>query len=256
MAVDVVRGVVIVGSDSDYKLYVYSLADGSLLRSFGEKGSGKGQFHWGYGGMCMTPRGTLLLAEQPNNRLQELSVDDGSHVRFIIGSAKQADYVDCSNAAVAVSEYTLHRVTLMSWPDCRPLCHFGSQGSGDGQLSCPYGLRLLADGSGVVVADEKNDRLCVFSMAGAFVRSVPAGSRPRDVVECDGGASFVVVSSDADKMAKVSASAGSVASFGSFGSGLGQFNTPSALAVVASVGSGVQLVVLEAGGRRFQVFRC
>ena len=90
MAVDATRGLVVVSAyDADMKLYVYSLADGSLVRSFGGKGSGKGQFNWQYGGLCMTPRGTLLVAERYNNRLQEVNIDDGGWVPGCVCEAVQ-----------------------------------------------------------------------------------------------------------------------------------------------------------------------
>ena len=157
MAVDAARGLVVVSGCSGAEannLFVYSLADGSLVRSFGGKGSGKGQFNWDDGGLCMTPRGTLLVAERYNNRLQEVNIDDGGWVRFVgEGLLEKPNHVACSEAVIAVSESSQHRVTLLSWVDGSLLARFGSKGSGDGQLDWPRGLRLLADGSGVVVAD-------------------------------------------------------------------------------------------------------
>ena len=264
MAVDAARGLVIVSGESDTKLFVYSLADGSLVRSFGGKGSGKAQFNWGYGGLCMTPRGTLLVAEQGNNRLQEVNIDGGGWVRFVgEGLLEGPDYVTCSKSVIAVSESNKHRVTLLSWADGSLLARFGSGGRGDrdGPLNSPAGLRLLADGSGVVVADQLQNRLCFYLATGDFVRSLPTGEGPWDVVEVDGGASFVVTNgcfSD-DTLCKVSGASGAVSAtpFGGLGSGDGQFSAPAALATVPRGGSdgGVELVVLEYNNRRFQVFR-
>ena len=107
------------------------------------------------------------------------------------------------------------------------------------------------------MADHCNNRLCIFSTTGAFVRSLPAGKYPLDVVEVDGGASFVVAIYSDSTLCKVSGASGAVAPFGGFGSGDGQFRSPSALATVPRGGSdgGVELVVLDAGNNRFQVFR-
>ena len=262
MAVDASRGFVVVSaSDVDMKLYGYSLADGSLVRSLGSEGSGKGQFSWQYGGLCMTPRGTLLVAECNNNRVQEVTVDDGSWVRFVgVGVLVNPDYVTCSESVIAVSETEKHRVVLLSWADGSLLARFGSNGSGDGQLRFPRGLRLLADGSGgVVVADGSNDRLCFFTASGAFVRSLPTGKCPLDVVEVDGGASFVVTNADSHALCKVSGAGGAVTPFGGLGSGSGQFYAPVALAIVprsssgSSSGGSDELVVLEHNSSRFQV---
>ena len=178
IVVDAVRGLVVVTDDINYQFYVYSLADGALVRSFGGQGSGKGQYNW-----CV--------------------------------------------------------------------------GSGDGQLYRPYAVRLLFDGSGVVVADQSNNRLCIFSMAGAFLRSI-AYDMPYDVLECDGGASFIVTSWENNTVSKVSVATGAVVPFGSSGSGGEQWDQPAALAVVGPVGdhgSSHELVVLEIGTQLVQVFR-
>ena len=256
MAVDATRGLVIVSGFKDKKLHVYSLADGALVRSLGGKGSGKGQFNWYFGGLCMTPRGTVLVAESENNRLQEVNIDDGSWVRFMGEDAVPSPgYVDCSESVIAVKNS--YAVALLSWRDGSLLTRFGGAGSGDGQLLNSGGCRLLADGSGVVVADSGNGRVCVFSLTGAFVRSLPAGDLPYDVVECDGGDSFVVANINDCVVTKVSTVTGALVPYGKRGRGSGRFVCPTALAVMgASGGDGVQLVVLERDSKRVQVFRC
>ena len=268
MAVDVARGLVVVSGwwngPSEYlsKLVVYSLADGSLVRCLGGYGSDEGRFNWGAGGLCMTPTGNVLVAEFFNNRLQEVRVDDGGWVRFLgRGFLSEPNYVACSQSAVAVSESNQHRVTVLSWPDGSLLRRLGTRGDGDGQLCYPHGLRLLARG-GVVVADHDNGRLCVFSMAGEFVtaHALPAGAEPFDVVECDGGGSFIVCDGGGQTLCKIGAAgAGDVAAFGGQGADGGQFKGPAAIALTprsGGDGAGADLVVLDAGNSRLQVFRC
>ena len=259
MAVDATRSLIIVSvCSSDMKLYGYSLADGSLLRTFGSRGAGKGQYDWGNscGGLCMSPRGTLLVAEFGNKRVQEVVVDDGTGIRFIGERILNApEFVDCSETVIAVSESTLHQVTLLSSSDGSLLTRFGSRGSGAGEFTIPLGLRLLADGSGIVVADRDNDRLCMYSTAGVFTRAIAAGKKPRDVVQCDGGSSFIVCSASDCTLSKVLATTGVIQSFGSKGTGNGQFEIPTALAAVARDTS-VELVVLDLNNARLQVFRC
>ena len=262
MAVDVTRDLVVV-SGVDDRLHVYALAadsdsDGTgseplLRRSFGGRGAGPGQFHWAEGGLCMTPRGTLLVAEHGNDRVQEVNIDDGAWVRFLgCGVLEKPNFVDCSESVIAVSESVRHHVALLSWEHGALLARVGGRGAGDGQLNTPYGLRLLANGSGVVVADFNNHRLCVFALTGSFVRAVPAGKYPSDVVECDGGAGFVVANLLDGTLSKVPAAATTgandispshcscggpsrrVMTFGTYGAGAGQLNlnSPVALAVV------------------------
>ena len=276
MAVDATRGVVVVSGryfSEKHKLFVYSLADGSLVRTVGGKGTSAGQFDWDYGGLCMTPRGTLLAAERWNDRLQEVNIDDGGHVGFIgVGLLDKPDYVDCSPTTIAVLErYYVEAdcVRLLSWPAgaLLALCRPGDTACG--KLRDPAGLRLLADGSGVVVADAGNSRLCMFNTAGAFVSVLPVPGGGRDVVEVDSGAAFVVVNTDSGTLTKVSAATGSGVAFGSkagwFGEAAeGQFDQPVALALVRCDGggggddvpAGLELVVLDKDNGRIQVFRC
>ena len=265
MAVDAARGVVIVsgwsGAQANH-VFVYSLADGKLVRSFGGNGSDKGQFDWYDGGLCVTPRGTLLVAERYNSRVQEVSIDDGTWVRFLgKGVLDAPESVTCSKSVIGVAEYWRNRVTLLSWVDGSLLARCGSDDIGGGRLSSPCGLQLLADGSGVVVADRGNDRLCIFSISSsgacAFVRSIPTGRYPVDVVECDGGASFLCANYGDHTLYKVSVASGAVVPFGRHGSGDGEFDGPTALATVpcGDSDSGVNVVVLEYTNSRLQVFR-
>ena len=89
------------------------------------------------------------------------------------------------------------------------------------------------------------------------MRSLPTGKWPYDVVEVDGGASFIVTNWSDHTLCKVSSAGGAVTPFGGEGSGDGQFDIPAALAVVPRGGSdgGVELVVLDVDNSRFQVFR-
>ena len=258
MALDASRGVVIVSGSSDNKLHLYSLADGKHSGSFGGPGADKGQFNWHYGGLCMTRRGTVLVAERGNKRLQEVNIGSDLplfHVRFIQPGALECDFVDCNKTAVAASSPEAHTVTVLSWWDGRVLAKFGGYGAASGQLHTPLGLRLLADGSGVVVADSGNGRVVVYSLAGAVVRTVGV-SGPHDVVEAGSGSSLIVCNSDAGTVSKVSVGSGEVLSFGSKGGAPGQFNVPVALGVVMGAGdSAMTLVVLEEANCRLQVFR-
>lgn len=69
---------------SDWKdccITVYGLPAGAEVRTFGCKGSGRGQFHCPRR-ICASPDGTLLVAEDENRRIQEITVE-GEHRRFI-----------------------------------------------------------------------------------------------------------------------------------------------------------------------------
>jgi DNA-binding beta-propeller fold protein YncE len=73
---------------------------------------------------------------------------------------------------VYVANYTQHNILkLTSTGTC--IAKWGSKGSGQGQFAAPYGVRIAADpvtGTDLVyVADSNNNRVQVFTLAGAFV---------------------------------------------------------------------------------------
>jgi DNA-binding beta-propeller fold protein YncE len=203
------HGLVIVLDSTTMQLHMYSLADGSLVRSTGARGRGKGQFDLWRGGLCVSPDGdSVLVAEANNNRVQQVRIVDGSWVRFVgEGVLAGPQYLDCNADVIAVSEWC-HRISVLSWADGSVRAQFGSDGRGLGQLDYPRGVRLLADGSELVVADSWNNRLCVFTRSGGFVAAV--GSReqglhfPFDVLECVSDGSFVVANYGSDNLIKLS----------------------------------------------------
>jgi hypothetical protein len=257
MCVALKHGLVIVSeynSSGGSQLHMHSLADGSLVRRIGSKGSGKGQFNFGCGGLCMSPDGdSVLVAEAVNNRVQQVRIVDGSWVRFVgEGVLDKPQCVDCNADVIAVSEWGCHRISVLSWADGSVRAQFGSLGSGPGQLYYPRGVRLLADGSGVVVADSENHRLCVFRLSGEFVAAV--GSReqglsgPFDVLECASDGSFIVANYGSPNLIKLSRDGSELEVYGKGGDG--EFTDPTALAALPDGG----LVVRERDGARFQVF--
>ncbi len=117
-------------------LYMHSLLDGSLVRSIGSKGRGKGQLMFHFGGLCVSPDGdSVLVAERFNNRVQQVKIADGSWVRFVgVGVLQCPDYVDCNTDVIAVSETCLHCISVFSWADGTVLAQFCSYGSRPGEL--------------------------------------------------------------------------------------------------------------------------
>jgi hypothetical protein len=255
MCVALKHGLVIVSDYDTKQLHMHSLADGSLVRSVGSKGSGNGEFNFGCGGLCVSPDGdSVLVAEKNNNRGQQVRIVDGSWVRFVgEGVLDRPQYVDCNADVIAVSETDCYRISVLSWADGSALAQFGSEGSG--QLSFPYGARLLADGSGLVVADKNSHHLCVFTVSGEFVAAM--GSReqglngPFDVLECASDGSFIVANYSCHNLIKLNRDGSTFEVYGKKGGGNGEFNLPSALAALPDGG----LVVREWHGARFQVFK-
>jgi hypothetical protein len=253
MCVSSKHGLIIV-SGFDNRLYVYSLADGSPIRSIGGKGEGKGQFEYYIGGLCLAPDGDgVLVAEKWNNRVQEVRISDGAWVRFVgVGVLAEPEYVDANADIVVVSEPNYDRVSALSWRDGSVLARFGGRGGDPGQLYCPSGIKLLADGGGLIVADSCNHRLCLFRTSGEFVRAVGSKRQglhcPYDVLECVSDGSLIVANTWDHQLLKLS-STGEVV--GTYGTADGEFDDPTTLAALPDGG----LVVLETRGARAQVFR-
>lgn len=60
MCVSIKYGLIIVSNGETSQLYMYSLADGSFIRIVGEEGTGKGQFMFVTGGLCVSPPVTVF----------------------------------------------------------------------------------------------------------------------------------------------------------------------------------------------------
>jgi hypothetical protein len=228
---------IIVADSKTMRLHMHSLADGSSVRTIGVRGSGKGQFVFSCGGLCVSPDGdSVLVAEDCNGRVHQVRIEDGSWVRFVgEGVLDMPGFVDCNADVIAVSE-SCHRISVLSWADGSVRAQFGGEGRDPGQLKCPRGIRLLADGSGLVVADYSNHRLCVFTLRGDFLAVV--GSRrqglnfPRDMLECAQDGSFIVANWGSDNLIKLSWDGGNLGVFGKRGIGNGEFTDPTALAAL------------------------
>lgn len=245
---------VILSDYSTRQLHMYSLVDGSLVRSIGGLGSGKGKFKFSRGGVCVSPDGdSVLVAEWFNERLQQVRIVDGSWVRFVgRGVLGYPDYVDCNADAIAVSEiHPRCRISVLSWVDGSVRAQFGSDPA---QLNLPRGLRLLADGSGLVVVDQGNDRLCVFTLGGELVKTMGGMDQglqyPSDVLERARDGCLIVANTYGSNLIGFSRDGAKTWRFGRRGCGPREFNMPNALAALPEGG----LVVLEWEGGRFQVF--
>ena len=200
MAVSIPRHELVVSDHLAMMLHVYCLSSGAPLRKFGCDGVGPGQFRFEWGGLCFAPaRGdTLLVPESENDRVQEVSADDGTHVRFIGDGVVTVPVAAAADAhAVAVTERD-HTVAVFCYATGALTCRFGAIGNGPGQLFVPSGVRVLyRHGRRVVmVVDSGNTRLVVFdATTGEATEDVVALAAatlcPRDAVDSGDGAWIV-----------------------------------------------------------------
>jgi hypothetical protein len=240
ICVVVPHGLFVVSDHKAKQLHMYSLIDGTLTRSIGSKGSGKGQFHFYLGGLCVSPDGdSVLVAERHNHRVQEVRTVDGSWVRFVgMDVLKEPECVNCNADVIVVSAWACHRISVLSWADGSVRAHFGSEGSGPGHLRYPRGARLLGDGSGVVVADYGNHRLCVFAVSGEFMAAMGREQGlycPVDVLECALDNSFIVANLGY-RLVKLSRDGVNVDVYGDQGSGDVELDDVTALVALPNGG--------------------
>lgn len=191
------HGLVIVSCSATKQLHCYSLADGSLVRSIGSKGRGKGEFSFSEGGLCICPDGdSVLLAEDSNMRVQQVRIV-GEPAFRIIGErvVSHPQFVDCNDTVIVAVETALNHVVVLSWATGEKLSEFGRSPVTSQQLRHPCGVRLLNGvRPAVVVADKVNRRLCVYSLSGDFKAIVGGYGKgwgfPHDVLVQDLG--FIV----------------------------------------------------------------
>ena len=186
-----------VASHSNDTLSLYSLPGGEHVRTFGSKGTGKGQFSMP-SKRCFSAAGNILVAECGNKRVQEVTLT-GEHVRFIgVGVIADPDFGIASNAELIIvgkaNCNSNNRIMMFDAVTGAFVRAFGDYGYTPGQLMeyCG-GIRFTPDSRHIIVAEGDDDgdrsRLSVFTLAGEFVRCIGEGELrdARDVEFADNG---------------------------------------------------------------------
>ena len=126
---------------------------------------------------------------------------------------------------------------------------FGQQGSGNGQLNSPHSIAVDADGL-VYVCNRVNHRIEMFRMDGIFVKQFGVGhlSYPWGVTV--NNKQVYVAGGRSHRISIFTLEGQLIRTIGSYGSGPGQFNWPSAVAISPDG----DMYVTEANSHRVQVF--
>jgi DNA-binding beta-propeller fold protein YncE len=158
-----------------HAIYVFDARSRSCLRVVGTPGAGPLQFQ-GPRQLWIADDAHVFVADFGNNRIQELDPYLAFYGFIGVGSLEAPVGVCANDEVVVVAESSpVHRISVFTRGDGVLLRRFGGRGSGDGQLYHPHGLCFMSGGTHVAVADRKNNRVCVFSMGGKFVRHVGVG---------------------------------------------------------------------------------
>ncbi len=200
MCVSEKHRLVIVSNHLGTGLLLYSLDNGSFIRSIGRRGRGKGQFMAYSGGLCVSPDGdSVLLAEERNDRVQEVRItgpEEFSWVRFVgEGILTSPDNVDCDNETIAVLDIDF-TISIFSWRTGVLVSRFDVTGNVLDRVS--GGIRLINDGFRLAVFGF-NQRLCMYSLDGEFVGSLASRNKELwtagDVLESETGGFLVAANS-------------------------------------------------------------
>ena len=160
--------------------------DGKKVRSFGSHGSGRGRLS-SPEDIAITSKGTLLVTDCGNNRIQEFTMD-GECVSCV-GSKGNGPLQFSDPAGIAINKTTgqlyvadckNHRIQVLN-ADLTFSHMFGSRGSGQGQFTCPRSVAIDSQGL-VYVADSNNNRIQQFTLGGKHLSAFGTeGSAPGQI---------------------------------------------------------------------------
>jgi DNA-binding beta-propeller fold protein YncE len=130
------------------------------------------------GGVC-SRRGVVVVAESWAHRVTVYRLAPSSTTSSASSASSASSYPPSSSSSNAVtSTRTGGGASASSERAARPrfvrVRSFGGDGKGDGELEYPFGICFDADGEHVAVAEARNARVSVFTLAGEFVRHVGA----------------------------------------------------------------------------------
>lgn len=175
----------------------------------------------------------------------------GEHVRTIGVSAVGGEITGIAATADLIAVSSDCAVATYSTTSGGLIRSFGAEGPAEGQLEGCNGLRFTSAGTRLLIAEQYNNRLSLFTTSGEFVRCIGVGvlNCPVDVafpangdllVSDYGNCRICVFSPDGYTLLRA---------FGSPGDAPGEFSGPAALAL-----HGDKLFVLDEDSDRVQVF--
>jgi DNA-binding beta-propeller fold protein YncE len=242
-------------------------SQGELLKTWGRRGSGEGEFSflYGAGGIAVDPQDNVYVADSGNARIQKF--DSSGAFLLEWGERGRGDGqfysvfsldVDRSGSVylMDVGNYRVQKYDSSG----RFLLAFGKKGAGDGEFNQQAGdIAVGADGS-VYVADRGNGRVQKFDPQGAFISKFdtcgdarsPFG-QPYGLASDAEGSLYVVFfpGGNAAHICKLNRSGEQVLIWGESGTGNGQFEGIGAVAIDGRR----NVYVTDFGNRRVQKFR-
>lgn len=223
--------------------------DGTYLRQWGSSGSSDGQFH-GIIAICCTPDNKIAVLENGSRRIQVFEPNGIFIRKFATDWSPHGIETDSSgNLYVTARDWAGFSVFSS---DGTRMGVFGQNGggSGNGQFN-PFGLAV---GNGKVFAcDWDNHRIAIFSTNGTWSKnfgSHQSAEQDTQGIAVDANGNIFISYHQANVVYKFSPDLSFIKSFGSAGSGDGQFNGVLEMAI----GPNQRLYVVDHSGHRVQYF--
>ena len=218
--------------------------------SFGEKGSALEMFNGPFG-LAVNARDEIAVTESYSNRIQIFN-SDGDFLRFFnseaLGFRSPRGIAFHNNGNIFVGSH-FSRIVIFDGRG-EYVGSFGGLGSLDNQLRNPWGLSVDSDGN-VIVADKGNSLIKIFSPDGKFLMKIGGQGTLKSPVHCIQYDKYLIVSDNGEHCIKVFDRNGNFQyMFGKEGSGDGEFNAPSCMAVNKSG----HLMVCDECNHRVQIF--
>ena len=173
---------ILVAEEGNNRIQVFNPADGKFISKFGTQGNGNGQFQNPLS-ICLHPsNNNIIVAEYSNNRVQMLN-DQFQFVSMIGNNLlKNPCAVDCSSLpphSIVAADYS-NQIHLFSPSpnsnnnsDYQLVRSFCSHGSSYNQTNVVYGICFNDEHKQIVVCDNSNRRLSIWSSDGSqFITTV------------------------------------------------------------------------------------
>jgi tripartite motif-containing protein 71 len=217
-------------ADTGNHRVVVLAADGSVVRVWGQFGSGRGEFNLP-SDLALDAQSNVYVADTMNDRVQKFSSD--GELLAIFGSktetrAPHGIAIGPDNA-VYVADTMGHRIVKYD-SDGKLLKAWGGMGAGKGEIRFPHGMAV--SGGYLYVADFLNHRIVRFTTDGKYVSEWgkwgkgPGEFRHPWGVAVDARGDVWIGDMTNSRLQKFTSSGALVGVFGSHGNGLGQFDHP------------------------------
>ena len=265
-------GNVYVADQSNARIQKFS-ANGVFIRSWGGKGSGRGQFLFNLEGIAVDAAGNVYVTEvsgpngQGADRIQKFNSSGAFITKWGTRGSGNGQFEFPSGIAtdaagnVYVADSGNARIQKLT-SDGAFISKWGSGGKGNGQFNLPVGIATDAAGN-VYVADSfalapasRNNRVQKFSFDGTFITKwggTGSGNGQfygsSDVATNPAGNVYVVDRSN-NRIQKFTSDGAFIAEWGGKGSGNGQFKFPAGIGTDASG----NVYVADNGNYRIQKF--